>query len=238
MATSDGFDIQGHVSRGFEAVREAFAENFARRGELGGACCAYSPRREGRRPVGRHPEQADRRAVGAGHHGDRLLGHQGPGRDDPRHRPLSRLARLRRAGVRVLAGVRAARQGANHRPPAPGTPGRPVRLRRAGRSERGRRPRSPGGRAGASEAGVGAGNAAGVSRDHPRVLRGRAVAPRRSTASQPGTVLPGRDRHAARAGRLHPAAGGDPELAPGHPRAAQPARDAARLPDFASRWRR
>ena len=25
----------------FEAVREAFAENFARRGELGGACCAY-----------------------------------------------------------------------------------------------------------------------------------------------------------------------------------------------------
>jgi CubicO group peptidase (beta-lactamase class C family) len=33
--------VQGHVSRGFEAVREAFAENFARRGELGGACCAW-----------------------------------------------------------------------------------------------------------------------------------------------------------------------------------------------------
>jgi hypothetical protein len=33
--------VEGHVSRGFEAVREAFAENFARRGELGGACCAY-----------------------------------------------------------------------------------------------------------------------------------------------------------------------------------------------------
>ena len=30
-----------HLSRGFEAVREAFADNFARRGELGGACCAY-----------------------------------------------------------------------------------------------------------------------------------------------------------------------------------------------------
>ena len=41
MATSDGFDIQGHVSRGFEGVREAFAENFVRRGELGGACCAF-----------------------------------------------------------------------------------------------------------------------------------------------------------------------------------------------------
>jgi CubicO group peptidase (beta-lactamase class C family) len=29
------------VSRGFETVREAFAENFTRRHELGGACCAY-----------------------------------------------------------------------------------------------------------------------------------------------------------------------------------------------------
>jgi CubicO group peptidase (beta-lactamase class C family) len=33
--------VEGHVSRGLEAVREAFADNFARRGELGGACCAY-----------------------------------------------------------------------------------------------------------------------------------------------------------------------------------------------------
>lgn len=32
---------QGHVSPGFEAIREAFAENFARRHELGGACCVY-----------------------------------------------------------------------------------------------------------------------------------------------------------------------------------------------------
>jgi hypothetical protein len=31
----------GHVSRGFEAVREAFVENFEGRRELGGACCAY-----------------------------------------------------------------------------------------------------------------------------------------------------------------------------------------------------
>jgi CubicO group peptidase (beta-lactamase class C family) len=34
-------DVQGHVSRGFEPVLEAFVENFVRRGELGGACCAY-----------------------------------------------------------------------------------------------------------------------------------------------------------------------------------------------------
>lgn len=34
-------DVQGHINRGFEAVGDAFAENFARRGELGGACCAW-----------------------------------------------------------------------------------------------------------------------------------------------------------------------------------------------------
>src|SRR5262245_19060631 len=33
--------IEGQVCRGFEAVRAEFAENFARRSELGGACCAY-----------------------------------------------------------------------------------------------------------------------------------------------------------------------------------------------------
>jgi len=33
--------IHGHVSPGFEAVRETFAENFSRRHELGGACCVY-----------------------------------------------------------------------------------------------------------------------------------------------------------------------------------------------------
>jgi len=38
---SQRVNVEGHVSRGFEAVREAFVENFARRHELGGACCAY-----------------------------------------------------------------------------------------------------------------------------------------------------------------------------------------------------
>ena len=33
--------IHGFVSRGYEAVREAFAENFARRREVGAACCVY-----------------------------------------------------------------------------------------------------------------------------------------------------------------------------------------------------
>lgn len=33
--------VHGHVSPGFEAVRETFAENFSHRHELGGACCVY-----------------------------------------------------------------------------------------------------------------------------------------------------------------------------------------------------
>ena len=41
MSASERFDIQGRVSRGFEAVRETFIENFSRRRELGGACCVF-----------------------------------------------------------------------------------------------------------------------------------------------------------------------------------------------------
>jgi CubicO group peptidase (beta-lactamase class C family) len=33
--------VEGHVSPGFEAVREAFIDNFHERRELGGACCVY-----------------------------------------------------------------------------------------------------------------------------------------------------------------------------------------------------
>jgi CubicO group peptidase (beta-lactamase class C family) len=41
VPTSQRFSVQGKVSSGFEAVRAAFAENFARRQELGGACCVF-----------------------------------------------------------------------------------------------------------------------------------------------------------------------------------------------------
>ncbi len=41
MEASPRICIEGHVSAGFEAVRDAFAENFSRRHELGGACCVY-----------------------------------------------------------------------------------------------------------------------------------------------------------------------------------------------------
>jgi CubicO group peptidase (beta-lactamase class C family) len=41
MPTSNAYAVEGYVSEGFEAVRETFADNFARRQERGGACCAY-----------------------------------------------------------------------------------------------------------------------------------------------------------------------------------------------------
>ncbi|MFN8423106.1 MAG: serine hydrolase domain-containing protein [Anaerolineae bacterium] len=41
MTTSKQILIDGAVSPGYEKVRDAFIENFTRRGELGGACCVY-----------------------------------------------------------------------------------------------------------------------------------------------------------------------------------------------------
>jgi CubicO group peptidase (beta-lactamase class C family) len=41
MAVSDGLNIRGQICRSFEVVREAFVDNFTKRRELGGACCAY-----------------------------------------------------------------------------------------------------------------------------------------------------------------------------------------------------
>ena len=41
MRTAGAAEVHGTVAGGFEPVREAFAENFAERGELGAACAAY-----------------------------------------------------------------------------------------------------------------------------------------------------------------------------------------------------
>jgi CubicO group peptidase (beta-lactamase class C family) len=41
MSENPSIHVHGSFSPGFESVRDAFAGNFARRGELGGACCAY-----------------------------------------------------------------------------------------------------------------------------------------------------------------------------------------------------
>lgn len=41
MSLSSSFRTNGSVAPGFERVRDAFADNFSHRGELGGACAAY-----------------------------------------------------------------------------------------------------------------------------------------------------------------------------------------------------
>jgi CubicO group peptidase (beta-lactamase class C family) len=40
-APAESIALHGSANKGFEAVQEAFAENFARRRELGAACCIY-----------------------------------------------------------------------------------------------------------------------------------------------------------------------------------------------------
>lgn len=39
--SSNGVQIHGFVKPGYERVRDAFVENFAKRGEIGAACCVY-----------------------------------------------------------------------------------------------------------------------------------------------------------------------------------------------------
>jgi CubicO group peptidase (beta-lactamase class C family) len=41
MSDTQSVPVFGEVSEGFDDVRDAFTENFIRRGELGGACCVY-----------------------------------------------------------------------------------------------------------------------------------------------------------------------------------------------------
>src|SRR6476646_4837173 len=41
MSDTQTAPVFGDVSTGFDDVRDAFTENFIRRGELGGACCVY-----------------------------------------------------------------------------------------------------------------------------------------------------------------------------------------------------
>ena len=124
-------------------------------------------RGEGRRPLGRHPGQGDRRAVGGGHHGPGPLHDQGHGRPGDGARPFAGAVRLRRAREHLLAGVRPAREGADHGPAAAVAPGRPVRPGRAAGQEPRRRSRPAGCRSRPAEAGLAARHAPGLSRRSP-----------------------------------------------------------------------
>ncbi len=229
---------QGQVSHGFETVREAFADNFARRRELGGACCVYHRGEKvvdlwggiRNKQTGEPWEQDTMVVVHSATKGlaamTLAIAHS-RGWLDYEERVCAYWPEFAQQGKERIT----VRQLLAHQAGL-------FAHRRARRSEHRRRSRSPGGRAGASETRVGARNAAGVSRAHPRVLRRRAVAPYRSAASQPGTVLPGRDRVAARAGRLTSAC-----LRRSRTRAWPPSRrlGASRCCSasrFASRWRR
>ena len=102
MAATGTPVIQGHISRGFEAVRDAFKENFG--AVTSWAAPAVSITAVKRSSTsGRCSEQGDGRALGARHDGCRPLGNQGLGGDDARNRPLARLAGLRGAGRNVPA---------------------------------------------------------------------------------------------------------------------------------------
>ncbi len=134
MSMRESHPVEGHVSRGFEAVREVFADNFAGRRELGGACCAY-------------------------HHGEKVVDLWGGIRNKETGEPWEQdtmvivysatkglaamtLAVAHSRGwldyeervAHVLARVRAAGQRADHRAPTARPPGRAVRARRARRS--------------------------------------------------------------------------------------------------------
>ena len=206
--------VEGHVSRGFEAVREAFADNFARRHELGGACCAY-------------------------YHGEKVVDLWGGIRNkrtgEPWERDTMVLVYSATKGLSAMTLAIAHSRGwldyeervATYWPEFAQHGKEKITVRQllahqAGlfafdepvdrsvvadldRLAVGARP---------SEARVGARYASGLSRPHARVLRRRAAAARRSAASQPRTVLSGRDRDTSRTGRLHPPARNDPDVAP------------------------
>ena len=144
--------------------------------------------------------------MGARHDGRGSLGHKGPGGDDAGNRALARLAGLRGAGGDVLARVRAARQRDDHRAPAPRSSGRTVRVRRAGRPEHRRRPGPAGGGDGSPRPAWEPGTRQAYHGLTLGFYEGELLRRVDPAAPHPRPVLPGRNRHAAWRGLLHPAA--------------------------------
>ena len=201
MTSIEDLSIEGSVSSGFEPVRETFAENIARRHELGWRVLRVSQRRGGRGPLGRGSRTRETSAVWG--RGDTMvlvysatkglaamtlaLAHS-RGWLDYDERVASYWPEFAQQG-----------KGGDYGAAAPRASGGPLCHQRAGRSRRRRRPRSTGGDHGSSAAGLGAGRAAGLPRDQPRLLRERAAPSHRPAASQPRAVLPRGDGRTARA---------------------------------------
>ena len=168
--------IDGSVSRAFEPVREAFIENFTQRGELGGACCIYQ---DGEKVVDLWGGVRDR-ASGEPWREDTMVlvhsTHQGHGGDGHGARPL------RAAGSTTTSA--SARTGPSSRRPArSASRSASCSLIRPGCSRSTRRSTARSSRISIAWRAimarqrpvVGAGRAAGLSRDQPRLLRGRAA---------------------------------------------------------------
>ena len=128
-------------------------------------------RRQGGRPVGRLPERFDQGPVAGRHHREHVLHDQRCRRPGRGRGGVSRTGLLRRQGRRLLAGIRAGRQGRRHRPSTPGTSGRSLCAQTE--ADAGRRGRSGAALAdpGVPSAGVATGDPARISRDHARLVR-------------------------------------------------------------------
>ena len=193
--------IDGWTAPGFEGVRDAFAANFAEGSEVGAAFAAYHRGRARGRPLGRRRRRRDRAAVGRGHDRRRLLEHQGRDGDVRAHARGRRPARSRRAGRRVLARVRAGRQGGDHRLGPAVAPGRARLGRRRAHARAGARVGPARRRARAPGAVVGAALGPRLPRRHVRQPRRRGrAAGRRPLARH---LLRRGGRRAARARLLH-----------------------------------
>ncbi len=216
MSPDQSRRVEGHVSRGFEAVREAFADNFARRRELGGACCAYHRGEKvvdlwggiRNKQTGEPWEQDTMVIVYSATKGlaamTLAIAHS-RGWLDYEERVCAYWPEFAQHGKeRITVRQLLAHQAGLFALDEPVDRSVVADLDRLAIVLARQKPAWEPGTRQAYHA------------HHPRVLRERAAAPHRSAASQPGTVLPGRDRVAARAGRLHQAARGHPELAAGH----------------------
>ena len=170
MSASERCDIQGRVSRGFEAVRETFIENFSRRRELGGACCVFH---RGEKVVDLWGGIRNKRTGEPWEENTMVVVHSATkglaamtlaiahsrGWLDYEERVCTYWPEFAQQGKERIT----VRQLLAHQAGF-------IRDRRAGRSQCCRGPRSPGGRPRTAETHVGTRNAAGISRAEPRFL--------------------------------------------------------------------
>ena len=215
MRTVVSHVVDGHVSHGFEAVRDAFEENFERHGELGGACCAYH---RGEKVVDLWGGIRDK-ATGARWERDTMV---------VVHSATKGLAAMTLALAHSRGWLDYEERVATYWPEFAQQGKQDITVRQLLAHQAGLFAfDEPVDRdviadldrlaevMARQNAGVGAGDAAGVSRTHARVLRGRVDAPHRPRSPHTGAVLPRRDRRGARRGGPYRSAGGGSEFPPG-----------------------